>query len=374
MRKKNRICFCINTLRIGGAETLFVDLINSWDIENWEIYVFILSTENILDKKLKVEKICKLEAVSFSDNLQIIFQAFSFCRKYGIDLVNTHLDRANKWFALGGFLAGAKVVGTVHSIDVFETLGRGRRLVNLHLYNRIHTKLICVSDPVAEYLTNNKIRPEKLVTILNGIDISAVSRGISLYAPPEGILSIIFLGRLEDHKGVDILMDALALINSKTNKWTLDIIGDGSKKKQLEEKACALGIMNNICFHGMQAYPIEFLQGKSLLCMPSRKEGLPIALIEALSIGLPAIVSDVGFLPSIIKEGRNGYIFKKESPDDLARALFLFNALKGEQKLGMSAHAKESALKFHIKTCQKNYEILFSSILRPSIETSIDHQ
>lgn len=359
---KKRVCFCIDSLRVGGAESLLVDIINLWDDANWDIFLCCLEPVNHYRHRLEWKKITEYTCFPSTGKVRLIAKAFSYCKRNRIQVVNTHLERPNKWFGLGARMAGAKVVSTVHSINIYDTFPSYKILTYKYLYNIVPNRIIAVSSAVRDYLIDFGVHRELLNVIENGVDFVGISNEYS-HAVNEAELALVFLGRLEPQKGLDVLLDALAILDQVDHGWSLDLIGDGSSRSDLEKKSKELRLSRRIRFHGIRKNPLALLADKSLFCMPSRREGFPISLLEALSVGLPAVVSNVGILPIIIKDGFNGFVFDNESPAALAKKLIRFRHVSTDEKQRMRLNARKTAAHYCIRECVSSYQNLFVSVL-----------
>jgi len=134
--------------------------------------------------------------------------------------------------------------------------------------------------------------------------------------------SILFLGRLVPQKAPDILIEAFALFAKEYPDWTLQIVGDGPSENELVHQARDQGIADRVIFHGLVKDPIPLLTQSRIFALPSRFEGTPNALLEAMASGLACVVSDASPGPlRLIEHGTNGLVVKTDDPEDLATAL-----------------------------------------------------
>jgi exopolysaccharide biosynthesis WecB/TagA/CpsF family protein len=133
----------------------------------------------------------------------------------------------------------------------------------------------------------------------------------------------VFVGRVEAAKGVEPLVDALALLVGRSLPARLVVIGDGSRRAAMEERASRAGVLDRIVFAGWvgQEQLPAWLQASDMLVLPSAHEGLPTAVVEALACGIPVVATPVGDLLRLIHEGRNGIIVEKPTPAALAGVL-----------------------------------------------------
>jgi glycosyltransferase involved in cell wall biosynthesis len=143
---------------------------------------------------------------------------------------------------------------------------------------------------------------------------------------PDGIVRrqprLIAVARLVHQKGYDLLLPAFARAATAAPEWQLDIVGDGPLRADLESQAKALGIAHRVHFHGHQPDPFPFLYGASIFVLPSRFEGMPNAMLEAMGCGLAICVSDASPGPlELIRDRETGMVVRSEDVDALAAAL-----------------------------------------------------
>ncbi len=133
---------------------------------------------------------------------------------------------------------------------------------------------------------------------------------------------LLFVGRLVYQKGLDILLEALKKIKDK-DLWSLDIIGDGPLKKEILKKVKNLQIDKNINFYGWQSRDklIKIYKDNDIFLLPSRDEGMPNVMLEAMASGLAVIGTEVSGLQEVIINNQNGLLVKKENPHELYEAI-----------------------------------------------------
>jgi glycosyltransferase involved in cell wall biosynthesis len=149
----------------------------------------------------------------------------------------------------------------------------------------------------------------------------------------------VIVARLVHQKGIDILLEAFARIADQAPEWRLSLIGDGPLRDELAALAGALGIAERVAFHGHLASPLEHLRRSSVFVLPSRFEGMPNSLLEAMAAGLPPIVSDASPGPlEMVEDGRTGLVVPVEDTDALAAAMLrLAQDADYRTKLGKAA-------------------------------------
>lgn len=155
------------------------------------------------------------------------------------------------------------------------------------------------------------LRGVSAVYVPNAIDVKVLPRGRErLYTP-----QVIFVGRLSREKGVDILVKAV----EKVRGAHILVVGDGPEKAFLE----GLAKGGRVHFLGGQTWrrTVRLIRGSDLFVLPSRMEGLPTALLEAMAVGTPVVASEVGGVPEAVEDGVCGVLVPPEDAEALAGAI-----------------------------------------------------
>lgn len=155
-------------------------------------------------------------------------------------------------------------------------------------------------------------------------------------------LRLITVGRQQAGKGTDKLVDALAMIRRQFPQVQLDVVGDGSDVARLKQQAAELGVSGQVVFHGKldHAGVLHRMKQAHIFCFPTRSEGFPKAVLEAMACGLPVIATSVSVLPRLLSTG--GGILIEPSSAAVARAIGEITSSEENFK-AMSAKAQSMA-------------------------------
>ncbi len=155
-------------------------------------------------------------------------------------------------------------------------------------------------------------------------------------------LRLITVGRQQAGKGTDKLIEALAVIRRQWPEVQLDVVGDGSELARLKAQAAELGVSGQVVFHGKldHAGVLGRLKQAHIFCFPTRSEGFPKAVLEAMACGLPVIATSVSVLPMLLSTG--GGILIEPSAAAVARAVCEISSSEEKFK-AMSAKARDMA-------------------------------
>ena len=151
------------------------------------------------------------------------------------------------------------------------------------------------------------------------------------------------MGNLLIAKGVDILLEAFALIVRENPDIGLIFIGDGEEKLRLENRAEELGIDKNVFLLGRVEYNLipTFMHYSDILILPSIEEGVGRVLLEAMSLNLPIVASNVGGIPLVIDNNKDGLLFEVGDIEALKeKVLFLLNDPTSSKDMAKVAHQK----------------------------------
>ncbi|WP_413741264.1 glycosyltransferase [Sodalis sp. RH15] len=194
--------------------------------------------------------------------------------------------------------------------------------INIEKYlSFITEKIICVSQFEAEAAKRAGLDPKKIVLIYNGIKPVFYEKNYN----DDFALNLLFIGRLDFQKGIDILEKAMQLLPE--DKFKLIIIGDSENGKR--EKL----IKKNIIYKGWlkNSEIVEYLQQADALVIPSRWEGFAMVPLEAMNYSLPIIASDSTSLIEVVKENETGLFFENENENSLASIILSLDKRKLQQ-------------------------------------------
>lgn len=180
----------------------------------------------------------------------------------------------------------------------------------------------------AEAVTTPTLRAAKFLEKYTGLrGVHAISCGINArnYTPnfePRTENRILFVGRITGEKQIDVLMKAVAQL-SDSLAVTLEIVGNGDQKKNLENLAIALNIADRVVFTGYvtDRELCTAYTRATLFAMPSVAELQSIATMEAMASGLPIIAANAMALPHLVRDGENGFLFPPGNIEELARCI-----------------------------------------------------
>lgn len=264
-------------------------------------------------------------------------------KQHAPDLVHSH--SAGGYALMGAFGGRHPWIVSVYGADVYDVPGKSplHHFVVEQMLKRAD-RLLSTSHAMARQVAKEfPSLPLATVTPF-GVDTERFRHrriGVDSHARRIGVVK-----KLEWKYGIDILIAAFSILVKRCSyPVELHIVGDGSKRSELEEQCLTSGMADQIHFHG--AIPNnevpEFLAGLDIFVVPSRleSESFGVAAVEAMSASLPVIVSDVGGLPEVVEDGVSGIVVKREDSEVLAVAMEqLIRNPTWRRKLGWSARIR----------------------------------
>jgi glycosyltransferase involved in cell wall biosynthesis len=211
--------------------------------------------------------------------------------------------------------------------------GFGTILAKCHIYIlKKFEHVISMSESMSKQLYNSKVRG--LIEVGNFVDEENLNKEkIILNNTNINYPRFVFVGSFIKRKRVDLLIDAVYKLKIDGIQIEMDLIGDGPLKEVLYDRVNALGIKDQIIFHGHQANPYSILQRADYFVLPSMAEGVPRAALEALYFGVPCVLRDIDANNELIITGKNGYLFTRDEEFfDLLREISTSENKRTERK------------------------------------------
>lgn len=179
-----------------------------------------------------------------------------------------------------------------------------------------------------------------------------------------GAFVIGAIGRLSAEKGFSDLLHALAILSGSREDYKAIILGKGPLKGELENLIRAKGLGGKVLLPGYRENAAAYLSCFNLLAMPSRTEGLPLVLLEAMQAGVPVVAARVGGIPRVLEEGRCGKLIPPGDPAALARAIAMLRE-NSEAALGMATRARQVAMsRYTSGHMAREYALVYEEVLR----------
>ena len=312
-----KIHHVLDTLAIGGAEILVVNLAKFQKAAGHDVYVHTVLRDGPLAADLKS---CAIPVFGHrsTPRLLLLTNLYRVFRSERPDVVHCHNISPTVYGALAAKLAGTPaIVSTRHGLSTHDA----RRERKFWFAARYCRCVAAVSDAALRDLASDPWAVfNKLVTIYNGAQLPPAKPETTSGIVKRG-LALISVGRLTWQKDFPCLLRALALARREVFDLELWILGEGAERGLLEGLIDELGIRQSVKLLGMSDNVGHWLNRADVFVLASVSEGLPISLLEAMSAGIPAIVTDAGGMPEVVNASGGGLVVPQSQPDALAKAI-----------------------------------------------------
>jgi glycosyltransferase involved in cell wall biosynthesis len=241
----------------------------------------------------------------------------------------------------------------------------------LSVTNRWARRVVAVSEDTARIVRQRERIAAPLLTVIpNGIDLdrfSPAGRRESARAAlgvPASARLLVNVSHLTRVKGIDVLVEAAPAICAVVPGCFFLVAGRGLERERIERRIAALGLAREFRLLGSYDDVPGLLEAADLFVLPSRSEGQPNAVIEAMAMGLPVVASRVGGVPEVARHAREALLVDPDAPELLARACL--EVLSGPDlaaRLGGAGRERARA-EFGLPTMLRRYEDLYSEVVR----------
>lgn len=364
--KKKRVLFLIPSLSGGGAERVFTILLRHLDRSRFEPQLAVLEAKGAYVADIPSDVVVhdlRVRRVRYA--LPHIIWLIWRTRPQIVVSTLGHLNIALSMFRWM-LPADVKIVvreAVVVSSLLREELGNSRLWTWLYRHSYKHAdKVICLSDSMVEDMVNSFGLPrKKLIRIYNPVEVARVREqadlGSNPYSGPGPHL--VAAGRLTRQKGFDVLLDAMPAVLQELPTARLTILGEGPLRSALETQARTLGLAGVVSLPGFERNPWRYLRHANIFVLPSRYEGLPNVMLEALALGTPVVAADCPGAVKEVYQFTNG-ISLVPMEDSAALAQAVTSGLRrGETRLRRFERADQCLPQFRLESAISEYSEAF---------------
>lgn len=348
----------------AGAEVQLFNLACTLDVDP-EIRLFvILLNPGLLAQRLQERGV---SVIVFDEGrlnfAQIILRVWRFLRQVRPDVVHTHRMKENAIGALAARLVGARSMRTIHGLSEHrpgrrQWRQRAQTFADRFCADNLQDRLVAVSPELGSRL-RRQYAPAKICVVENGLDTDAmrVSAGASVDLPGDlNAVKVALVARLAPVKRIDIFLDAAAILQARhPGRFEFYVFGDGPLMADARRQAAGIGLGCRVFFMGFKDPIAPYLARMDMLMITSDHEGLPMNLLEALSLEVPVVAHAVGGINGALDGGRGGTLVQRQQAEAYAdaaqaylrhRPIFLQKAKEGHALLRARYSAESNALAF----------------------------
>jgi glycosyltransferase involved in cell wall biosynthesis len=365
-----RILLLIKTLGRGGAEQLLVNAAPYLDAATfrYEVAYVLPHLDDLVDdlerRGIRTHSLGDTSGRGWASRLM------SLARELKPDIVHTHspYPAIVARFGLWG-RGGQRIVHTEH--NVWESYHPATRWGNMVTFP-LNDHVFAVSDHVRQSIRYPRplhfLRMPPVETLYHGLDPVSLTQGNEVdgvresLGIPEGVPVIGSVSNFRVGKGHKYLLEAAAQVRRSFPEARIVLVGEGPLEGDLRRQVHQRGLEANVVFAGVRSDVRRLQACFDVFVLPSVHEGLSIALIEALSVGTPAVVTRTGGVTEVVSDGVNGIMVPPRDPRALGHAII--SILKDptlHQRLAKAGKIRAAA--FDIRTAVRRMEAVYKELL-----------
>jgi glycosyltransferase involved in cell wall biosynthesis len=373
---RRRVLVLIKCLGYGGAEQLLVHMMRHRNTDAFDYEVaFVLTEERTLVPEIEAAgvPVHSLGARSNRD-LGWTVRLRALLRDGNFDLLHTHLPYTA---TLGRVVAATlprrrrpAIVYTEH--NMWDRMALALKALN-RLTERLDDRLLVVSEAARQSLPGPLRR--RATVVIHGIELEPVKATIAqreeLRASVRAELELddrtllaLTVANLRREKAYDVLLPAARAVIDRGLPVTFVAVGRGPESASLTEEHARLALGDQFRFVGQRSDVLRLLAATDLFVLPSRQEGLPVAVMEACAAGVPIVATSVGELPTVLTDGVDALVVPPERVDALADAIARV-AGDADLRRSLATAATSGADRFDVTRCVREVEAIYDG-LRPA--------
>jgi glycosyltransferase involved in cell wall biosynthesis len=328
-----RVLQLTSSLGFYGAEQMIMTLITALDRKSVDVRLATLEKKRVSSTAIvSAARAAGIDAVTLPCRGWLDWRAIrelkSLVEEQRIEILHCHEPKSRLYGAVVSRMTGVPMVATHH---LWTGQNLRTRLVEVIDAAVLHScqRVVAVSSSVAESMRRVLISSSRIEVIPNGIDLSVFKDSqqnselrASLGIPP-GVPVIGAVGRLDIQKAHERLIEAARKVTDAGEDAIYLIVGEGVERPRLESLVRNLGLSDRVFLPGYRSDIKPFLAIMDLFVLPSRREGTPMALLEAMAMRKPVVATAVGGVPDVLTDGIDGIMLPESGVGGLSDALLM---------------------------------------------------
>lgn len=373
-----KVVHIIVDLDVGGAESMLKRLIESNPASIRETIVVSLTSLGMIGESLRARGVCvhTLGMLSFWDSPIALWRLIRLIRQYRPAIVQTWMYHADLLGGLAARLAGCRNVVWGIRRTSLSLSDRANTLLVMKvcalLSRWVPKKIICVAEAARQAHAAAGYDASRMVVIANGFDFSQLTATLEQrlafrqgcqFAESDVVIGCV--GRFHPDKGQEFFVKAAAIVARSQSGAKFMLVGRGCDENNTE----LMGWLNESCLRdhfvllGERSDVPVCLAAMDVFCMPSRTEGFPNGLGEAMAMGLPCVATDVG--DTEVLAGDTAVLVPAQDAQALASGLLNVIALPKEQRVQMGQLAKVRVMtEFSIEKARERFEAVYRDVVK----------
>lgn len=365
---KLKVLEIIGDSTLAGAPRHLLSVLDNIDLKKFS--VFVISPAGPLAGEIRsLKRSIDLEIVPMRSKLDLaaIKEIRANIKHIKPDIIHIHGTRA-------GILARLAVIGLKYPVIYTEHLwtkdyqlhsrvSHQLQLMGLWFLDWFTTLTIAVSEAVKDFIIESQIsRPEKVIVIYNGVE--PPSKKAKPFSRDQ--YKIVAIGTLNEQKGMQYLIWAMEKVLKEFPKAELTIIGQGPYKAVLERLIKEAKLSSKIKLTGFVKDVYDELEGADIYVQPSISESFGLAILQAMSMGLPVVATNTGGIPEVVTSGKTGILVRPKDQRALSEAILQLLRDHGKAKQMGALGEEDTEIKFSLEDMIVDLETAYVNVAQES--------
>ena len=351
-----KIIHAVYSLEMGGAEVLVAQLCRIQSAEGHDVSILAYSKLGVIGEALRDEGFA-IHVPGEAHPLITMYRYLRIFRERRPDVVHCHNVAPTTHAAIPAFLAGVPaVISTRHRLELFPY--NWKEELQFNFMGWFCTWITGICEVTCVNIRKGPIaRKDRVVLVYNGtLPVIRVADAADKHR-----FTLLFVGRLVREKALDTLIRAVALALPQHSSLDLWIVGDGNSRRELEALTKELGITEHVRFWGQQTNTAPFFSAADAFVMSSISEGLPMSLLQSMSLGTPAILTDVDGMGEVLRLTQSGLLVPVGDAAVFAEAIIRLATSPSLQAEFSGRAAKAYNSRFTLEKMNEGYMALYRS-------------
>ncbi len=324
VRRRRTVMQVTWSLVAGGAETYALTVASGLDASKYRSVMCGIDQGGALEPEVRRRGVpYHIMNRRPGVDWRLMGRMFQLLRREKVDVIHTHHLNQLLYSVVAARLLGIRIVHTEHSVEMYKSRKLRWMLRLLSIFCHRVTAIGADGERVLREkvgIPAGKLEIVRAAVDLGRFNVPRAAAREALGLKPADRAAVI-VARLFPEKNHRLLLAAFAEAAARVPDAKLLIVGDGVEQAAIEEVIAKLNLGGRVAMLGVRRDIPQILAGADVFVLSSDREGLPIAVLEAMAAGLPVIATSVGDLPLVVKDGQTGLLVPRRDVGELAKAL-----------------------------------------------------
>ncbi|KYH28018.1 MULTISPECIES: glycosyltransferase family 4 protein [Clostridium] len=372
----------ITQATIGGTLEYIKLFFNNTDKSKFQVELACPSygpmKKQVEELGIKVHDVYMKRQISLISDLRACLQLIKLVKKIKPDIIHIHSSKAGVLGRIAAYVTGVPCIYNAHGWSFSMNISNKKKKFYATIERicaKLTKKIINISDYEQQLAIQYNIAPKsKMITIYNGIDVDKYNGKfdkntiLSELNIPKDAFIVGMVGRLAKQKSPETFLKIAERISMLVKNSFFILVGDGELRKDVEKSIVEKGLTNKVKITGWTNEVAEYISVFDIGILTSKWEGFGLVLAEYMASGKPIVASNVGGIPTVIENNRNGILVDSNDIDGFVDGILKIKNNKELRDSFITNSYKDVREKFDIRRVVREHEELYIKIIKNSTE------